>query len=172
MSPTKIAASQNIVGHQRDADPRSEAIADLIFEVAQCFFRIQAFGLKEGFISDLGGTFGLVRSLALHGPLTVPQIARMRPVSRQRMQKLTDQLILEGLVELIDNPKHQRSKLVTLTSAGERYYRENADRLISLVSTFDLDANEGDTRRAIQIVSELGRSMTVNTAMVVESDQL
>lgn len=159
MSGSKTATAQNIVEPQPDADPRDKAIADLIFEVAQCFFRIRAFGLKEGFVTDLGGTFGYIRSLALHGPLTVPQIARMRPVSRQRMQKLTDQLIGEGLVELIDNPRHQRSKLVKLTAAGEGYYRENAERLIGLVSTFDLDLDGQSARAATRTIKLLGQSM-------------
>jgi DNA-binding MarR family transcriptional regulator len=172
MSRSKITATQEIIESQYEADPRSEAIADLIFEVAQCFFRIRAFGLKEGFITDLGGTFGYIRSLALHGPLTVPQIARMRPVSRQRMQKLTDQLIVEGLVELIDNPKHQRSKLVKLTSAGVRVYRENSNRLVSLVSTLDMQVDEDEARGVMQIVGALGRSMTVDAANVVEADSL
>ena len=44
------------------------------------------------------------------GPLTVPQIAQMRPTSRQRMQRLADELAAEGLVEFIDNPGHRRSK--------------------------------------------------------------
>jgi DNA-binding MarR family transcriptional regulator len=159
MSCCKTATTQTIVEHQRDADPRDEAIADLIFEVAQCFFRIRAFGLKESFVTDLGGTFGFIRSLALHGPLTVPQIARMRPVSRQRMQKLTDQLILDGLVELTDNPRHQRSKLVKLTPTGEHYYRENAERLIGLVSKFDLDLDERNARDARLAIRDLGQSM-------------
>ena len=163
MSRSRNTAAQKAKTGRAATDPRAEAIADLIFEVVQCFFRIRAFGLQEGFITDLGGTFGLIRSVALYGPLTVPQIARMRPVSRQRMQKLTDQLIVEGLVELIDNPSHLRSKLVKLTSAGDRYYHENAQRLISLVSTFGLDTNEGDARNATQIVRELRRSM-INSA--------
>ena len=36
-----------------------------------------------------------MRSLALLGPLTVPQIAQMRPISRQRMQRLADELAAE-----------------------------------------------------------------------------
>ena len=48
-------------------------------------------------------TTGLLRSLALLGPLTVPQIAQMRPTSRQRMQRLADGLAAEGLVQFIDN---------------------------------------------------------------------
>src|SRR5262249_55258435 len=71
-----------------------------------------------------GGSFGFMRSLALLGPLTVPQIAHMRPTSRQRMQRLADELAAEGLVKFIDNPKHRRSKLVQLTPKGDARYPE------------------------------------------------
>src|SRR4029453_18690867 len=94
-------------------DAGGKAIAELMLEVAQCFFRIRAFGQKAGFITSWGGgAFGFMRSLALLGPLTVPQIAQMRPTSRQRMQRLADELGAQGLVTFIDNPKHRRSKLV------------------------------------------------------------
>src|ERR1051325_1722480 len=90
---------------------KGEAIADLMLEAAQFFFRIRAIGQRTGLITSWGGgAFGFMRSLALLGPLTVPQIAQMRPTSRQRMQRLADELAAEGLVEFIDNPKHQRSK--------------------------------------------------------------
>src|SRR5262245_16489694 len=96
-------------------DSKAEAIAELMLEVAQCFFRIRAVGQKAGFLTSWGGgAFGFMRSLARVGPLTVPQIAQMRPTSRQRMQRLADELAAEGLVAFIDNPKHRRSKLVRL----------------------------------------------------------
>ena len=92
-----------------------------MLEVAQFFFRIRAVGQKTGLITGWGGgAFGFMRSLALLGPLTVPQIAEMRPTSRQRMQRLADELAAEGLVEFIDNPKHRRSKLVQLTRERRR----------------------------------------------------
>src|SRR5262245_23800208 len=75
------------------ADSKAEAIAELTLEVAQCFFRIRALGQKTGLITSWGGgAFGFMRSLALLGSLTVPQIAEMRPTSRQRMQRLADEL--------------------------------------------------------------------------------
>src|SRR5215207_7878073 len=106
-------------------DGKGEAIAELMLEIAQCFFRIRSLGQKEGFITGWGGgAFGFMRSLAILGPLTVPQIAHMRPTSRQRMQRLADELAAEGVVEFIDNPKHLRSKLVRLTPYGAARYRE------------------------------------------------
>jgi DNA-binding MarR family transcriptional regulator len=137
-------------------DGKAEANAELMLEVAQCFFRIRALGQKTGFITSWGGgAFGFIRSLALLGPLTVPQIAQMRPTSRQRMQRLADELAAEGPVEFIDNPKHRRSKLVRLTPKGDAHYRALNARFLSLASTMGVGLSEADIRRAIEIVRHL-----------------
>src|SRR5229473_6925350 len=126
-------------------DGKAEAIAELMLEVAQCFFRIRAVGQKTGLITSWGGgAFGFMRSLALLGPLTVPQIALMRPTSRQRMQRLADELAADGLVEFIDNPKHQRSKLLRLTPKGDACYRELNARFLSIASTIGLALSQPD----------------------------
>jgi DNA-binding MarR family transcriptional regulator len=127
-----------------------------MLEVAQCFFRIRAVGRKAGLITSWGGgTFGFLRSLALLGPLTVPQIARMRPTSRQRMQRLADELAAEGIVEFIDNPKHRRSKLVRLTRKGHARYREMNAQLRSIASTMGVGLSERDIRKTIEIVRQV-----------------
>jgi DNA-binding MarR family transcriptional regulator len=96
-----------------------------------------------------------MRSLALLGPLTVPQIAQMRPTSRQRMQRLADELAGEGLVKFIENPRHRRSKLVQLTPKGDARYRELNARLLSIASTMGVALSEVDVRKTIQIVRHL-----------------
>jgi DNA-binding MarR family transcriptional regulator len=146
--------------HRKAARPivnrKGEAIAELMLDVAQFFFRIRAVGQKTGLITSWGGgAFGFMRSLALLGPLTVPQIAEMRPTSRQRMQRLTDELAAEGLVEFVDNPKHRRSKLVQLTPKGDTRYRELNTRFLAIASTLGDGLSEGDVRRAREIVRRL-----------------
>jgi DNA-binding MarR family transcriptional regulator len=137
-------------------DSKAEAITELMLEVAQCFFRIRALGQKAGLITSWGGgAFGFMRSLALLGPLTVPQIAQMRPTSRQRMQRLADELAAEGLVEFIDNPKHRRSKLVQLTRKGDARYRELNARLLSIASTMGVTLSEPDIRKTAEMVRHL-----------------
>ena len=127
-----------------------------MLEVAQFFFRIRAVGQKTGLITGWGGgAFGFMRSLALLGPLTVPQIAEMRPTSRQRMQRLADELAAEGLVEFVDNPKHRRSKLVQLTPKGEARYREWNARFLAIGSRMGVDLSEADIRRTAEIVRRL-----------------
>lgn len=143
-----------------DGDSRAAAVAELMLEVAQCFFRIRALGQKTGLITSWGGgAFGFLRSLALLGPLTVPQIAQMRPTSRQRMQRLADELAAEGLVTFIDNPKHRRSKLVRLTPKGEtRYHALNA-RLLASASTLGVALGEADIRKTTGVVRQLSQDV-------------
>src|SRR5829696_4829874 len=148
-------------GARPTVDSKAEAVAELMLEVAQCFFRIRAVGQKTGLITSWGGgAFGFMRSLALFGPLTVPQIAQMRPTSRQRMQRLSDELAAEGLVEFIDNPKHRRSKLVRLTPKGEARYRKLNDRFLSIASTVGVALSEADIRKTIEIVRHLSDDVT------------
>ena len=157
-----MASTRRRTGANRETGPdpitdsRAEAIAELMLEVAQCFFRIRAVGQKTGLITSWGGgAFGFMRSLALLGPLTVPQIAQMRPTSRQRMQRLADELAAEGLVEFTDNPRHRRSKLVRLTRKGDARYRELNARFLSIASTMGIGLTEADIRRTTEIVRQL-----------------
>jgi len=137
-------------------ESKAQAIAELMLEVAQCFFRLRAVGQKTGLITGWGGgAFGFMRSLALFGPLTVPQIAQMRPTSRQRMQRLADELATEGLVEFIDNPKHRRSMLVQLTRKGDARYRELNARFLTIASTMGGNLSEEDIRRTTVTVRQL-----------------
>ena len=151
-----MASVRQRKGARSIVDSKGVAIAELMLEVAQFFFRIRAVGQKTGLITSWGGgALGFMRSLALLGPLTVPQIAQMRRTSRQRMQRLADELVTEGLVELIDNPKHRRSKLVRLTPKGDTRYRELKARFLAIASTLGAGLSEGDVRRTREIVRRL-----------------
>jgi DNA-binding MarR family transcriptional regulator len=151
-----MATAQLRNAASRVASRKGEAIADLMLEVAQFFFRLRALGQKTGLITSWGaGAFGFMRSLALIGPLTVPQIAQMRPTSRQRMQRLADELAAEGLVKFIDNPKHRRSKLVQLTPKGDACFRELNARFLAVASTLGEALSEVDIRKTAEIVRQL-----------------
>src|SRR5918993_3818394 len=151
-----MAAARHGKGARSSVEGKGEAIAELMLEVAQCFFRIRALGQATGLITSWGGgAFGFMRSLALLGPLTVPHIAQMRPTSRQRMQRLANELAAEGLVEFIDNPKHRRSKLVQLTPKGLSRYRALNVQLLAIASTLGVNLSERDIRKASESVRRL-----------------
>jgi DNA-binding MarR family transcriptional regulator len=140
---------------------KAEAVAQLLLHIAECFFRIRAAGQKTGLITSWGGgAFGFMRSLAMLGPLTVPQIAEMRPTSRQRMQRLADELAADGLVEFMDNPKHRRSKLVQLTRKGAARYREMSARFLAMASAIGGELNETEIRKTSAVVRQLSADIT------------
>jgi DNA-binding MarR family transcriptional regulator len=64
------------------------------------------------------GEAALLANLVELGPKTVPELAAMRPTSRQFIQGLVDGMAARGLVTLTDNPNHKRSRLVALTAKG------------------------------------------------------
>src|SRR4029450_4002293 len=102
-----MAAVPRRKGARRIAGGKGEAIADLVLEVAQFFFRMRAVGQNTGRITSWGAAaFGFMRSLPLIGPLTVPQIAQMRPTSRQRMQRLADQPADRRVPVTVCAPRH------------------------------------------------------------------
>ena len=112
-----------------------EAVPDLIFAVAMTFFRMKAVGQREGAVTSWGGgTWGFLRTVVQMGPLTVPDIARVRPVARQHIQRMADEAAANGLVELIDNPAHKRSKLIRLTDKGLREHDRLEARMVELGS--------------------------------------
>lgn len=129
----------------RPSSPTREgsAVFRLMLEVIQTFHRLRSVGAEEGAVSaGGGGSWGLMRSLVDGGPQTVPEIARARPVSRQHIQKLADELAGEGLVEFVDNPAHKRSKLLRLTAAGRARYKVTSARIQEIAENLgrDLDA--------------------------------
>jgi DNA-binding MarR family transcriptional regulator len=151
-----MAATQQRKPGKAVAIGKDAAIVDLMLEVAQFFFRIRAFGQKTGLFTSWGaGTFGFMRSLALIGPLTVPQIAQMRPTSRQRMQRLADELAAEGLVEFVANPRHRRSKLVRLTRKGHARYRALSAQLSEIAATMGSNLSETDILKTTGVVRRL-----------------
>lgn len=101
--------------------PEAEAtLLRLGDEVSLCHFRINAtLELIHAGEQLAPSLRGVLRNLLQNGPMTVPAIAGLRPVSRQFIQKVVNELKTKGLVSFIDNPAHKRSKLVCITSRGE-----------------------------------------------------
>jgi DNA-binding MarR family transcriptional regulator len=66
------------------------------------------------------GMRAVLEYLDREGNATVPQIARARRVTRQRIQTLVNSLLKVTLVENVSNPASKRSPLISLTDAGAR----------------------------------------------------
>ena len=56
--------------------------------------------------------------------LSVPEIAHRYNVSRQHVQVTVNRLTDKGLLRSIENPRHQRSRLIRLSSLGRDSFAE------------------------------------------------
>src|SRR5262245_25632462 len=103
---------------ERDGDGSElpAALDDVIDQAVGLFHLLHALAAQLHGAGELtAGRRGVLRGLDRLGPQTVPQMARARPVSRQYIQMLVNELESEGLVELVENAAHKRSRLVRLT---------------------------------------------------------
>jgi DNA-binding MarR family transcriptional regulator len=92
----------------------------MIREILFSYFRLNATGERMFAAGGLTpGKVSLMRSLREEGPQSVAQIARARPVARQGVQRMADELAAAGLIEFVDNPSHRRAKLARLTTKGD-----------------------------------------------------
>jgi DNA-binding MarR family transcriptional regulator len=133
----------------------SDAMSEFLYLVPLLYARLRSFSEAlhgEGALS--GARRGVLHSLAA-APATVPQLARTRPVARQVMQKLVDELAEEGAVEFADNPHHQRSKLVKLTARGQRRLSEMQARERATGLTRKAGLSEPAVRAAAEVCRKL-----------------
>lgn len=135
------AAEKNV----RTVTPEAFAMAGLLQEAMWLGHRMKTEAQRHGLVTGAGlGNWGVLRDIAENGPQTVPVMAAKRPVARQRIQRIVDELMAEGLVRLVANPAHKRSRLVALTAAGRRREATLTRRFDALCETLaqGLDATE------------------------------
>ncbi|WP_250122695.1 MarR family transcriptional regulator [Chroococcidiopsis sp. CCMEE 29] len=133
-----------------------QAIEDLIIEIVATFFLLRAEGMRIGVVSPSGeGYWSVLRLLKVNGAQTVPQIARYRYVPRQSVQKLANEMLADGVIELVNNPAHKRSKLLRLTSKGEAVFQELSDRIAVLTETLAEQEDTAQLQNAVVVIKHL-----------------
>ena len=104
--------------------PKRKLFLDLVLSL----FRLNGLLVAEG--DSMARAAGLTSArwkvigvIALaHSGVTVPGIARVLGQSRQAVQRITDVMKHDGLLQYHSNPEHKRSPLVSLTDAGQDAY--------------------------------------------------
>lgn len=133
-----------------------QAIEDLIIEIVATFFLLRAEGMRIGVVSPSGeGYWSVLRLLKINGPQTVPQLARYRYVPRQSVQKLANEMLADGVIELVNNPAHKKSKLLRLTPEGDIVFQEMSDRIAKLAETLAKQQDAAQLQNAADVVKKL-----------------
>ena len=136
--------------------PREVAIMEVVNGVRSLFHEMAAVAQEmHGGSLLAGGRRGVLLNLLEDGDQTVPELARRRPVSRQHIQVLVNDLLRDGLVVRKPNPAHKRSKLVSLTPKGRRTTSAMLGREKELLRALGLDAQPRELLRAAKLLAEL-----------------
>ena len=133
----------------------------LFLDLVLSIFRLNGLLIAEGdaMTEKLGLTHArwkVIGAVALsRNGLTVPGIARVLGQSRQAVQRITDVMSSDGLLEYSSNPKHKRSVLVLLSEQGKEVYntlREVQDPW-AIDATGEIPAEELET--ALRLIQRL-----------------
>lgn len=133
----------------------------LFLDLVLSLFRLNGLLIAEGdaMTEKMGLTHArwkVIGAIALSSAgLTVPGIARVLGQSRQAVQRITDVMVRDGILDYRENPKHKRSVLVTLSDEGKEIYstlREVQDPW-AIDATQDIPAEELES--ALRLVRRL-----------------
>ena len=155
----KKVVSKKKVRHCRKEGSAKETLiafhilADATVKFFHCLKAVGAQVHREGELSDTKR--GVLMSLHRLGPQTVPQMARSRQVSRQNIQTIVNLLLDDAYVELIDNPAHKRSSMVSLTLSGESLIEEMNRLEIDILSRLDFDIENKEILKAAEVLKSL-----------------
>jgi DNA-binding MarR family transcriptional regulator len=139
---------------QREAfEPLSRAVRSLFHKMGAAVSLLHEGDETTGGIT--AGMRAVLESVIEGGPKTVPEMARARPVSRQHIQILVNELLAAGLVEFQDNPAHRRSKLVAPTRAGTAAFAALRAREAAALTRLAVDIDAKEMARAAQALSQL-----------------
>jgi DNA-binding MarR family transcriptional regulator len=102
-----------------DPDALADRLAEVYLVVGPLYRRaLRAVERAEPAEGLSVGVRAVLDLLARNGPMTVPQMGRAQSLSRQFVQRMVNDALAAGLVELADNPAHRRSRLVRPTERG------------------------------------------------------
>jgi DNA-binding MarR family transcriptional regulator len=95
----------------------------------------------------------IMRTLHHGGPSTVPEIATVLGVSRQFVQTVCNHLQDSELVEFNENPRHKRSKLVSLTGLGRTAFRSARQKENEIIETALPDIDRPKAAQACKLLA-------------------
>jgi len=135
---------------------RVEKMVALTQAVRGVFNRLKALGDElHGDLDVTTAMRAVMETLSDAGPMTVPQIAKLKGVTRQHIQLLADALVEGGLAAVKENPAHRRSSLIALTDKGRRAFAKMRAREAPLIEDLSAEFEVQELERATAVLTRL-----------------
>jgi DNA-binding MarR family transcriptional regulator len=121
--------------------------------------------IVEAGLRPFGLTVGrraVLEILIEEGAMPVPAIARAFDVSRQAAQRLVNELRASDHVAVSANPRHRRSQLVDVTSAGRDAFRHVHASELRLLQELAPEVATADLEAALRVLTAVARDIRRN----------
>lgn len=135
-------------------------LAEVYVALGPVYRRVARLVEQDEQVSGLSvGVRNVLDQLRRDGERTVPQLARAQDLSRQYTQRMVDQAATDGLVELVDNPAHRRSRLVRLTPAGDAAITAVIERELSLLERVGGDLTAAELDGTLRVLLHMDQAL-------------
>jgi len=141
--------------------PSGKALTDLVLELFRLNNRLLVAG--DRLVADIGLTSARWKVLgtisASEHPKPVAWLARDMGANRQNVQRIVNDLVNEGLVELRSNPHHRRAPLVVLTDAGVRAFEQAMHLQTPWINEISDGLQVVDIETTLRVISAVSRKL-------------
>jgi DNA-binding MarR family transcriptional regulator len=131
----------------------SSVMTQIIWTIPRIYHRLTE--VSESIYSCYNLTAGkrsLLNDLNFQGPHTIADMVKKRaPITRQYIHRLVTELKLAGLVNLVNNEKDQRSKIVQLSDKGKELLVE----LAPVEQAFSKHLAAGQEKKELEIAHKI-----------------
>ncbi|MDF5757450.1 MarR family transcriptional regulator [Spongiactinospora sp. TRM90649] len=139
-------------------DPVTDRLSEVFDLVGPLYRRAQRKVEQDAPIEGLSvGVRAVLCMLHEHGPMTVPQMGRVQALSRQFVQRMTNDAAGLGLVEFAANPAHKRSSLIMLTGPGRAAITAMIARERAVLRQIGGDLTDAEVTACLRVLSRLLR---------------
>lgn len=139
---------------------KAAKLVALTSAVRLTFNRLKALGDElHGDLNVTAAMRAVMETLASAGPMTVPQIAKVKGVTRQHIQLLADALCEAGLAVVRENPMHRRSSLIALSDKGKRMFAKMNAREAPIIDEVAAEFEAHDLERATEVLMRLAERL-------------
>ncbi|MEV6717972.1 MarR family winged helix-turn-helix transcriptional regulator [Lentzea sp. NPDC051208] len=133
----------------------TDQIALLVADVFEAAGALRRHGERTAQAAGLTQARWQLLSVASDEPVTVPQAARRLGVSRQNVQRVTNDLIASGHLRQLPNPGHRASPLLTLAEEGRRALDDVTSKATAVHRTMFVSLSEKEVRSARAVIRKL-----------------
>jgi DNA-binding MarR family transcriptional regulator len=137
-------------------DAGAEKLAEIYTVVGPLYRRVQRKVERDEPGAGLSvGVRAVLDILRRSGPMTVPQLGREQDLSRQFVQRMVNLGVADGHLELVENPAHRRSSLVTMTDAGRAAIDQVTGHEHGLLRSVAAGLSEPDVDACLRVLRQL-----------------